>query len=75
MHVLEHEICVGSMAYKLFLKEFMADAKHVAEENRMKEAPRYWQMLPEADKVKYRKRLVDLKQKYIANYEKFLKVI
>jgi hypothetical protein len=62
------------MAYKLFLKNFMNEAKHIPEENRMKEAPRYWQMLPESEKTKYRKKLVELKQKYIANYEKFLKV-
>ncbi|KAF4527969.1 hypothetical protein B566_EDAN014961 [Ephemera danica] len=61
------------MAYKLFLKKFMVEANHIPEANRMKEAPRYWQMLPDTEKTKYRKKLAELKQKYIANYEKFLK--
>jgi hypothetical protein len=61
-------------AYKLFLKTFMADASHIDPEYRQKEAPRYWQMLPDADKAKHRKRLNDIKQKYIKDYEKFLKV-
>jgi hypothetical protein len=61
-------------AYQLFLKTFMTDASHIDSENREREAPRYWQMLPDADKVKHRKRLNDMKQKYIKDYEKFLKV-
>ncbi|XP_049858540.1 nucleolar transcription factor 1-A-like isoform X1 [Schistocerca gregaria] len=60
-------------AYQLFLKGFMADASHIPLENREKEAPRYWQMLPAADKEKHRKKLNDIKQKYIKDYEKFLK--
>lgn len=61
-------------AYQLFLKTFMTDASHIDPEYREKEAPRYWQMLPDADKAKHRKRLNDMKQKYIKDYEKFLKV-
>ncbi|XP_069678107.1 nucleolar transcription factor 1-A-like isoform X2 [Periplaneta americana] len=60
-------------AYQLFLKTFMTDASHIDPKNREKEAPRYWQMLPDADKAKHRKRLNDIKQKYIRDYEKFLK--
>ncbi|PNF25609.1 hypothetical protein B7P43_G03834 [Cryptotermes secundus] len=60
-------------AYQLFLKTFMTDASHIDPEYREKEAPRYWQMLPEADKAKHRRRLNDIKQKYIRDYEKFLK--
>jgi len=62
-------------AYQLFLKTFMTDASHIDPEYREKEAPRYWQMLPDADKAKHRKRLNDMKQKYIKDYEKFLKVM
>jgi hypothetical protein len=61
-------------AYQLFLKTFMTDASHIDPEYREKEAPRYWQMLPDADKAKHRRRLNDIKQKYIKDYEKFLKV-
>lgn len=61
-------------AYQLFLKTFMTDASHIDPEYRESEAPRYWQMLPDADKAKHRKRLNDIKQKYIKDYEKFLKV-
>lgn len=60
-------------AYQLFLKTFMTDASHIDPEYREKEAPRYWQMLPDADKAKHRRRLNDIKQKYIRDYEKFLK--
>jgi predicted glycoside hydrolase/deacetylase ChbG (UPF0249 family) len=52
----------------------MTDASHIDPKYREKEAPRYWQMLPDADKAKHRKRLNDIKQKYIKDYEKFLKV-
>jgi hypothetical protein len=52
----------------------MTDASHIDPEYREKEAPRYWQMLPDADKAKHRRRLNDIKQKYIRDYEKFLKV-
>ncbi|PSN58061.1 hypothetical protein C0J52_02056 [Blattella germanica] len=62
-------------AYQLFLKNFMTDASHIAPELREKEAPRYWQMLPDADKAKHRKKLNDIKQKYIQDYEKFLKTV
>ncbi|XP_046383911.1 nucleolar transcription factor 1-A-like [Ischnura elegans] len=60
-------------AFQLFLKSFMSDATHIPPATRMKEAPRYWEMLPESEKAKHRKKLGELKQKYIANYEKFLK--
>ncbi|KAG8234923.1 hypothetical protein J437_LFUL015331 [Ladona fulva] len=60
-------------AFQLFLKSFMSDATHIPPAMRMKEAPRYWEMLPETEKAKHRKKLGELKQKYIANYEKFLK--
>lgn len=52
----------------------MTDASHIDPEYREQEAPRYWQLLPDADKAKYRNRLNDMKQKYVKDYDKFLKV-
>ncbi|KAJ9586872.1 hypothetical protein L9F63_019554, partial [Diploptera punctata] len=60
-------------AYQLYLKSFLTEATHIDPEFREKEAPRYWQMLPDAEKAKHRKQLNEIKQKYIKDYEKFLK--
>jgi hypothetical protein len=42
----------------------MRDASQIGPEYREKEAARYWQMLPDADKAKRRKLLNSTKQKY-----------
>nr|WBR79115.1 nucleolar transcription factor 1 [Gryllodes sigillatus] len=55
--------------YHLFLKTLLQDKSQTYSE---KEAPKLWQMLPDADKAKYRKKLSEIKTKYIQDYEKFL---
>lgn len=55
--------------YGLFVKA-LANAKgHAYSE---KEAPKLWQMLGESDKQKYRKKLSEMKSKYLQDYDKFL---
>ncbi|GLH14404.1 High mobility group protein D, partial [Gryllus bimaculatus] len=55
--------------YHLFVKALLQDKSQSYSE---KEAPKLWQMLPDADKAKYRKKLSEIKTKYIQDYEKFL---
>lgn len=56
-------------AFDLFVESFVSDTK-LSED----EAPRYWDMLPPGDKSKFQKKLKELKEKYIKDYRKFLKV-
>jgi hypothetical protein len=58
----------------LFLKDFLVSAKHLPESSRDKEAPQYWSQMADSEKLKWRKRLQELKEKYINKYENFLKV-
>lgn len=44
------------------------------ESSREKEAPQYWNQMADTEKLKWRKRLQELKEKYINKYENFLKV-
>lgn len=62
--------------FDLFLQTFLAEKPPgTSAATRMKEAPRYWEILAESKKEVYRKKLLDLKQKYIQDYEIFLKVM
>jgi hypothetical protein len=56
------------------LKDFLVSAKHLPESSRDKEAPHFWNQLADPEKLKWRKRLQELKEKYINKYENFLKV-
>lgn len=56
-------------AFDLFVESFVSDTK-LSEDD----APRYWDMLPQGDKLKFQKKLKELKEKYIKDYKKFLKV-
>jgi hypothetical protein len=56
------------------LKDFLVSAKHLPESSRDKEAPHYWSQMADPEKLKWRKRLQELKEKYINKYENFLKV-
>lgn len=61
--------------FDLFLKTFLAEKPAgTTIETRLKEAPKYWEILPDSKKEFYRKKLADLKKKYIKDYEVFLKV-
>ena len=61
--------------FDLFLKSFLAEKPlGTTEETRLKEAPQYWEILPDAKKETYRRKLAVLKKKYIKDYEVFLKV-
>nr|CAD7602160.1 unnamed protein product [Timema genevievae] len=57
-------------ALQLFMKTFTSEAKNASRES---EARRSWQMLPDSEKIRYRKKLHEIKQRYIEDYEKFLK--
>ena len=53
----------------MFVDSFVNDTKLSASE-----APRFWDMLPSSDKAKFQRKLKELKEKYIKDYKKFLKV-
>lgn len=61
--------------FDLFLKTFLAEKPpNTTVETRLKEAPKYWEILADNKKEFFRKKITDMKKKYIKDYEVFLKV-